>query len=53
MTYCFFSKLVATIDWGDGNTSQGTVDPDGSGGFIVIGSDTFANSGNVKGVGSQ
>ncbi len=35
----------ASIDWGDGSISAGTVAPDGSGGFNVIGTHTYAASG--------
>ena len=42
------TDYTAIIDWGDGNESQGTVDSDGSGGFIVMGTDTFAASGSLS-----
>jgi hypothetical protein len=35
----------ATINWGDGNASAGTVQSDGAGGFIVLGSNTYAEEG--------
>jgi hypothetical protein len=38
----------ASIDWGDGNTSTGVVSSNGSDGFIVTGSSTFANSGTFN-----
>jgi hypothetical protein len=36
--------FTASIDWGDGQQSTGTVTPDGSGGYIVTGSNTFATT---------
>jgi streptogramin lyase len=36
------SDYTATIAWGDGSTSIGTVAPDGNGGFTVTGSHTYA-----------
>jgi hypothetical protein len=36
---------AVTIDWGDGQTSGGTVRPDGQGGFEVVGSHTYAERG--------
>src|SRR5262245_694156 len=39
-----FGKLgdyTATITWGDGHTSVGTVSADGSGGFLVTGTNTY------------
>jgi hypothetical protein len=36
---------TATITWGDGHTSAGTVQPDGAGGFVVVGGNTFAQGG--------
>jgi hypothetical protein len=35
----------ATIDWGDGNTSDGTIAANATGGFTVTGSNTFEQSG--------
>jgi hypothetical protein len=40
------SDFTATIEWGDGNTSDGTVTPDGRGGFNVSGSNTYAAPGS-------
>jgi hypothetical protein len=42
------SSFSATIDWGDGNTSAGTVvpDPATAGTFDVTGSNTYANHGS-------
>jgi hypothetical protein len=39
------SDFTATIAWGDGHTSAGTVTPDGRGGFNVSGSNTYAAPG--------
>jgi hypothetical protein len=39
------SSYSATITWGDGNTSAGTVIANGQGDFNVIGSDTFQQEG--------
>ncbi len=39
------SDYTATIDWGDGSTSAGTVSANGSGGFAVSGSHTYAEEG--------
>jgi phospholipase C len=36
----------ATIAWGDGNKSAGTVQADGNGGFNVVGTYTYATTGN-------
>jgi hypothetical protein len=36
----------ATISWGDGSTSAGTIAADGSGGFVVTGSHTYAEDGS-------
>src|SRR5205823_5543674 len=36
----------ATVAWGDGTTSAGAVSADGSGGFQVTGSHTYADEGN-------
>ena len=38
-------SFTATIDWGDGSTSTGTVASNGSGGFNVAGSHTYAEQG--------
>jgi hypothetical protein len=38
----------ATIDWGDGETSGGTIAPDGNGGFIVSGGYTYAEVGSYN-----
>ncbi len=35
----------ATIDWGDGNTSDGSITVGSSGGFLVSGTHTYANTG--------
>ncbi|HEV3343847.1 MAG TPA: FG-GAP-like repeat-containing protein, partial [Pirellulales bacterium] len=34
--------FTATITWGDGHTSPGTIMPDGNGGFTVLGSNMFS-----------
>ena len=39
------SDFTASIDWGDGSITPGTVTPDGSGGFRVIGTHTYSASG--------
>src|SRR5262245_34835433 len=39
------ADYTATIAWGDGQTSAGTVAANGSGGFNVSGSHTFAEEG--------
>ncbi|HJT33147.1 MAG TPA: TIGR03118 family protein [Pirellulales bacterium] len=39
------SAFSSTITWGDGATSAGTIVPNGSGGFNVLGSHTFAEEG--------
>lgn len=39
------SEFTATIDWGDGETSVGQVVADGSGGWSVIGTHTYAITG--------
>jgi phospholipase C len=39
------SDYSATITWGDGHTSAGTVQSDGQGGFTVSGGNTFAEEG--------
>src|SRR5207244_2989572 len=38
--------FTATIDWGDGNSSSGTVDANAGGGFKVTGTHTYANDGH-------
>jgi hypothetical protein len=38
------SDYTATIAWGDGSTSSGTVAADGQGGFTVSGSHTYADA---------
>src|SRR5207253_725124 len=38
----------ATIKWGDGQTSAGTVTANGSGGFDVSGTNTYAEEGNAS-----
>jgi large repetitive protein len=35
------SRFAATINWGDGRTSNGTVQPNAQGGFDVMGTNTF------------
>jgi len=40
------SDYTATIDWGDGSTSTGTVTAAGSGGFAVSASHTYAEEGS-------
>jgi autotransporter-associated beta strand protein len=42
------SDYGATINWGDGNTSAGTIASDGDGGFTVTGTNTFAASGDLN-----
>jgi hypothetical protein len=44
------SHLTASIDWGDGQTSTGTVEPVGNSVFNVVGTHTYAKKGrfNVK-----
>ena len=37
------AAYTATISWGDGSTSAGTIAPDGKGGFVVTGSHTYAD----------
>ena len=39
-------QYTATITWGNGNMSAGTILPDGSGGFTVSGSNTYSATGN-------
>jgi hypothetical protein len=38
------ASFAATIDWGDGTTSTGTVTVDGNGGFEVTGTHTYTTS---------
>jgi hypothetical protein len=40
------SNYVATITWGDGNSSPGTIMATAGGGFNVIGNDTYASPGS-------
>jgi hypothetical protein len=40
------SEFSATIDWGDGSNSAGTISVNGSGGFDVSGTHTYSNSGS-------
>jgi hypothetical protein len=40
------SDFSATILWGDGNTTAGTVQANGSGGFDVLGTHTYPHVGN-------
>jgi len=44
--YAQASDFTATIHWGDGKTSQGTIAANGNGGFIVTGTHTFAPAGS-------
>jgi hypothetical protein len=37
--------FTATIDWGDGQTSDGTIVEDGTGGYVVSGTHTYADNG--------
>jgi uncharacterized repeat protein (TIGR01451 family) len=41
-------EFGATIQWGDGSTSSGTLTPHSSGGFDVSGSHTYAQVGNKQ-----
>jgi hypothetical protein len=43
------SSFTATINWGDGTTSDGTVAADPNGGFDVTGTHTFASVGRYGG----
>jgi hypothetical protein len=36
---------TATINWGDGHLTNGTIKPDGKGGFAVFGTNTYASAG--------
>ena len=38
------SDFKATINWGDGQTSSGTIEPDSNGGFIVLGTHVYAQA---------
>jgi ELWxxDGT repeat protein len=40
------SQFTATINWGDSQTSTGTVAPNGKGGFVVLGSHTYLQAGS-------
>src|SRR5262249_54221490 len=40
-------EYTATIGWGDGKTSDGWVQPDGQGGFEVVGEHTYQVAGSV------
>jgi hypothetical protein len=40
------TSYSASIDWGDGNVSAGLITPDGSGGFNVTGTNTYAEEGS-------
>jgi PKD repeat protein len=42
------SDFTATITWGDGQTSAGTVRSDGEGGFLVLGSSAYAQTGTYN-----
>jgi hypothetical protein len=42
------ADFTATITWGDGHTSTGTVTANATGGFSVTGSNTFADEGNYS-----
>ena len=39
------ADFTATINWGDGNVSPGTITSGGNGGFIVTGSNSYAAAG--------
>ena len=39
------ANFTATIDWGDGTTSAGTVTATGNGGFLVLGNHMYAEEG--------
>ena len=39
------SDFTASIAWGDGTISEGTITPDGTGGFNVTGTHTYASQG--------
>ena len=40
------ADLSATIDWGDGSTTAGTIVPQSAGQYAVVGSKTYATSGS-------
>ena len=40
------SNYSAVIDWGDGNTTTGTVTATGNGGFLVLGNHTYSEEGS-------
>jgi GH35 family endo-1,4-beta-xylanase len=40
------ASYVATIFWGDGSSSPGTITPNGGGGFTVTGTHTYADPGS-------
>ena len=40
------ADLSATIDWGDGSTTAGTIVPQSAGKYAVVGSKTYATSGS-------
>jgi hypothetical protein len=42
------SQFTATIDWGDGVTSAGTITAQGNGLFLVSGTNTYAKSGTYQ-----
>jgi hypothetical protein len=42
------STFTATIDWGDGHHSAGTIAPNGRGGFSVSGRNTYATPGTYS-----
>ncbi len=42
------SDFTATITWGDGNTSVGTITSDGKGTFDVLGTNTYATAGTYS-----
>lgn len=44
--YPQLSSFSATIDWGDGSSSSGSVAPNGAGGFDVQGTHAYAEEGN-------
>jgi hypothetical protein len=47
-SFAVASDFTATINWGDGISTTGTVASDGSGGFVVTGSHTYAEDGNYS-----
>ena len=40
-------SFTAVINWGDGNATNGTITPNGQGGFNVSGTNTFARAGRI------